>query len=79
MMVTTIDGSNNLFHVTFGVVEIEGRESWELFLFELENCFGVQYDSLSIFSDKNLRILIVVKEIFSMAHHGRPSFKQFSK
>lgn len=33
MIVIGVDGSNKLYHVAFGIVEIEGRESWEWFPF----------------------------------------------
>lgn len=63
-MATSVDGSNKLFTIAFRVAKIETRVMG-MISFRIKNYFNIHYDSLSTINNKkNLKILIVVKEIF---------------
>lgn len=62
MIAIAIDGSNKLFPIVFRVRE------W--FLYKLRKYIGVHYDFLSIISDRIIKILVVVKEIFVKTHYS---------
>lgn len=54
--------------MTFAVMEIECRDSWEWFLHHSRICI-IKYKNLTIISGQNSKIPSVVKEIFLGAHH----------
>ncbi|WOL01427.1 hypothetical protein Cni_G10143 [Canna indica] len=59
---------NRFFPVAFAVTEIEKIETWEWFLDELLRCFS-GFRELSIMSDRNLGIIVAVRNIFLDAAH----------
>lgn len=80
LIVKIVDGAKKLFtfiSAVIAIIEIENRDSWGWFLFELWRYIDVS-KSLGIISNHNLGFFLIVKEIFVEVDH-RYCMVHFSK
>lgn len=64
------EGQNNIFSITFAIVESENKDSWTWFLIQvLERIFNTKHDVI-IISDRQKGLLDTVPFVFSDAHYS---------
>ncbi|XP_043687779.1 uncharacterized protein LOC122639002 [Telopea speciosissima] len=79
-----VDGNKGLFSIAYGVVESEGRESWQFFLTNLYAALHIYMDDMTItfMSDKQKGLHEAINETFVGHHHrccSRHLYQNFNK
>ncbi|XP_043697286.1 uncharacterized protein LOC122648089 [Telopea speciosissima] len=67
----SVDGNNGLFPIAYSVVEVENKDSWRWFLYNLEEALGSDnlLVGLTFMSDKQKGLQDELAEVFPHANH----------